>query len=111
MTMRKTVLTVAVLLLPMGAMGQSLSELQALSPEDRRAYMESMSDEERAAMREQWRAEAKAMSAEDRKAMREERRARWESMSDEERQAAREHRRQNREDRGRRHKHDGDDSE
>ena len=40
------------LLVPATGFTQSLSDLQDLSPEDRRAYMESMSPDERAAMRE-----------------------------------------------------------
>ena len=99
---------------------QSLSDFQNLSPEEKRAYWDSMSEQEREAKREEWRAQRDAMSDEERAAMREqmesrrqemrnrwesmseeerdafraERRARWESMSDEERAAARERRSQ-----------------
>ena len=91
------------LLMPVAGIAQSVSDINELSPEDRRAYMQSMSDEERQAKREQWRAEMDAMPEADRKAMREKMaanrpqrgggdraamRERWESMSDEERTAA-----------------------
>jgi len=90
------------------ASAQSVNELMDLSPEDRKAYMESMSDDERAAMREKWRGEMQNMSEEERQAVREKRgaaagqggqrrnkeamRERWESMSEEERAAAKEKR-------------------
>jgi hypothetical protein len=91
------------LLLPVTGYTQSVSDIQDLSPEERRAYMESMSPDERAAMREKWRAELDAMPEEERRAMRERMaadrpegqrnraamRERWESMSEEERAAAR----------------------
>ena len=91
------------LLLPVSGIAQSVSDISELSPEDRRAYMQSMSDEESQAKREQWRAEMDAMPEADRKVMREKMaagrpqrgdgdraamRERWESMSDEERAAA-----------------------
>jgi hypothetical protein len=91
------------LLLPVTGYTQSISDLNDLSPEDRRAYMQSMSPDERSAMREKWRAELDAMPEEERQAMRESmaanrpegarsrdaRRERWESMSEEERADAR----------------------
>lgn len=96
------------LLLPFAASAQSISDIQALSPEDRRAYMESMSKEERAAKREQWRTEFDALPDEEKQAIRDRRaaqregrarnrdrdamRERWDSMSDEERAAARDRR-------------------
>lgn len=80
------------LLLPFAATAQSLSDVQELSKEDRRAYMESMSKDERAAMRNKWRAEFKQLPEERKAAIREQRRAKWESMSEEERVAAREKR-------------------
>jgi hypothetical protein len=91
------------LLLPFAAAAQSISEVRALSPEDRRAYMQSMSEEERTAKREQWRAEFDALPDDQKQAMRQERseqrgrdreamRERWESMSDEDRAAARDRR-------------------
>ena len=91
------------LLLPFVASAQSISEIRAMSPEDRRAYMESMSADERSAKRQQWRSEFDALPEEERQAIREqraaardrhrarndERRARWDSMSEEEKAAAR----------------------
>lgn len=82
---------------PIATYAQSISDLEALSPEDRRNYVESMSPDEREAMREKWRAERAAMSDEERDAVRAKRqqdkarrREKWQSMSDEERAAARE---------------------
>ena len=96
------------LLLPFAASAQSISEIRAMSPEDRRAYMESMSEEERTVKREQWRTEFDALPDEDKEAIRNQRaaqrdgrdrnrdreamRERWESMSDEERAVAKERR-------------------
>jgi len=80
----------ATLLLPVAAAAQSLSELQDLSPEDRRAYMDAMSPEEREAKRAELKTERDAMTPEQREAMRAERRAQWDSLSDEEREARRE---------------------
>lgn len=75
------------------AFAQSLEELQALSPEDRRAYIQAMSTDERSAMREKWRSEFDTLPAEEQQAIREQRRAerreRFESMSDEQRAAVR----------------------
>ena len=98
------------LLLPIAASAQSLSEVQAMSKEDRRSYIESMSDDERSAMREKWRAEFEQLPDEQKAAIREQRqkqgaggnrgrgrngdreamRQRWESMSEEERAVAKE---------------------
>ena len=82
--------------LPISGYGQSISDIENLSPEDRRAYMESMSPDERAAMREKWAVERAALTDEERAAMRAkrqeiqaERRAKWESMSEEERDIVR----------------------
>lgn len=87
----------ATFLLPLAATAQSLSDVQELSPDDRRTYMEAMSPEEREAKRAEWKAEHDAMTPEQRVAMRArrdanqaERRAKWESLSDEEREAKRE---------------------
>lgn len=91
------------LLLPVTGYTQSISDIKDLSPEDRRAYMQSMSPDERSAMRDRWRAELEAMPEDERRAFRESmaanrpegarnrdaRRERWESMSDEERSDAR----------------------
>ncbi|NIQ26075.1 MAG: hypothetical protein GTN88_05945, partial [Gammaproteobacteria bacterium] len=90
----------ALALLPITGLAQSVAEISELGPEERRAYMQSMSPEEREALREQWRAELDAMPAEEREAVRDRMRAnrpqgrdraamreRWESMSDEERDA------------------------
>ncbi len=93
----------ALLTAPVSA--QSVTDLQDMTPEDRRAYLESMSDDERNAMREKWRNEVENMSEEERQAMREKRRAkgeknrehareRWQSMSEEERAVAREKRKE-----------------
>lgn len=91
------------LLFPVAGIAQSVGEISELSPEDRRAYMQSMSEDERKAKRAEWRAELDAMPEADRKAIRkkmaadrpergdgnrEARRERWESLSDEERAAA-----------------------
>jgi hypothetical protein len=97
------------LLLPFAALAQSISDVQALSPEDRREYMESMSDDERNAMREKWRAEFEQLPEDQKMAIREQRAAnrngknrgrdreamkqRWDAMSEEERAAAKERRR------------------
>lgn len=96
------------LLLPFVASAQSISEIRAMSPEDRRAYMESMSEDERAAKRQQWRGEFDALPEEEKQAIRDQRaerrdgkgqnrdreamRERWESMSDEERATAKDRR-------------------
>lgn len=94
------------LLLPSIVSAQSVNDVKNMSPEDRRVYMESMSEDERAAMREKWRAEFENLSDEEKQALREQHagnrggrdrtadreamRARWESMSEEERAAAKE---------------------
>lgn len=89
----------------MPAAAQSITEIEALGPDERRAYLESMSAEERQAMREKWRDEYHALPEEERQAIRErmraqrgdtekreQRRQRWESMSDEERAALKQRR-------------------
>ncbi len=97
------------LLLPVAASAQSGSDIRAMTPEDRRVFMESMSGDERAAMRDRLRAEYDALPEEEKQAIREQRalrregrvrhrnraamRERWESMSDEERAAAKDRRR------------------
>ena len=94
------------LILPVVASAQSLSDVQAMSKEDRRNYIESMSDDERSAMRDRWRAEFEQLPEEQKAAIREQRQAkggggnrgrdreamrqRWESMSEEDRAAAKE---------------------
>ena len=96
------------LLLPVTGYTQSVSDMAELSPDDRRAYMDSMSPDERAAMREKWRSEREGLSDEERMALRErmvanqpegagkkrkdrhvQRREQWASMSEEERAAKR----------------------
>ena len=92
------------LFVPIAGLAQSVAEFSELSPEDRRAYMQSMSEEERRAKRAEWRAEMESLPESERKAIREKMaanrpqrggrdreamRERWESMSDEERAAAR----------------------
>ncbi len=102
-------------LLPIVASAQSITDVQGMSPEDRRTYMESMSEDERMAMRDKWRGEFESLSDEEKQAMRGKRagsrgaggqrgdreamRERWESMSGEERAAAREKRGAQRSDR------------
>ena len=105
----KSLSVVTGLFLLMGsASAQSVNELMDLSPDERKAYMESMSDDERTAMRQKWHDEMQNMSEEERQAIRdkrgaaagqggqrrdkEARRERWESMSEEERDAAKEQR-------------------
>ena len=99
-------LSSALLALPLGLQAQSLSEFHDMTPEQKRAYMESLSEQEREAKREQWRGERAAMSDEQRAAMhaermarREEMRSHWNAMSEEERQAKREAMRAHREQR------------
>lgn len=83
MTRRSLFITAAslALLLPLGASAQSIDDVDAMTPEDRRAYFEAMSPEERAVKRQEWRAQAKE---------------RWDSMTDEERAAARDRMRHHR---------------
>ena len=52
----------AVLALPVASPAQSLQEFHDLGPEERRAYWESLSEQERQAKREEWRSERDAMS-------------------------------------------------
>ena len=99
-------LSAALLALPLGLYAQSLSEFHSMSPDEKRAYMDSLSEQERQAKREQWRAERDAMSDEERAAMhaermarREEMRAHWNELSEEEKQARREAMRAHREER------------
>ncbi len=95
----------ALSLLPFAALAQSISEISELGPEERREYMQSMSKEERQAMREKWHDEMAALPQEERDTIRERMRAnrpgggdrtamreRWASMSDEERAAFKEQR-------------------
>jgi hypothetical protein len=89
-------LSATLLALPLTSAAQTLSEFHDLSPEEQRAYWDSMSEQERQVKREQWRAERAAMSDEERAAMHAERMARrdemrthWNSMSDAEREAFR----------------------
>lgn len=90
-------LSAALLAAPLGLQAQSLSAFHNMSPDEKRAYLDSLSQEERQAKREQWRAERDAMSDEERAAMhaermarREEMRAQWDGLSEEEKQARRE---------------------
>ena len=87
-------LSAALLALPLGLQAQSFSEFHDMSPEEKRAYLDGLSEQERQAKREQWRAERDAMSDEERAAMhaermarREEMRAHWNELSEEEKQA------------------------
>ena len=68
-------LVMAIAILPCSAFAQSIQDIQALSPEDRKAYMQSMSEDERAAMKQKWRAEYAALPAAEQQAMRDQRRA------------------------------------
>jgi hypothetical protein len=88
------------LLLPSAGFAQTPEELEDMTPEQRREYVQGLSDEQRQALREQSRARWDAMSEEEREAARRkqaERRAankeamrkQWDSMSGEEREAAR----------------------
>jgi hypothetical protein len=98
----KTILLISGLaLLPLIVTAQSIEDLQQMPMEDRRALRESMSDEEFEKKRKQWRSEFESLSDEEKQAIREKRsanrgenrklaRERWESMSEEERAAARE---------------------
>ena len=90
-------LSSALLALPLCLHAHSLAEFHDLSPDEKRAYMDGLSEQERQAKREQWRAERDAMSDEERAAMhaermarREEMRARWNELSEEEKAARRE---------------------
>jgi hypothetical protein len=96
------------LIAPSAVVAQSLNELQALSPEDRRAYFESMSEDERTAMSGKWRTEFDSLPDEQKQAIRDQRarefggrsrnrdraamQDRWETMSEQERVVARERR-------------------
>ena len=114
----RNILVTASLMLPLAVAAQSFSDMQALSKEDRRAYIESMSEDERTAMRSKWRAEFDALPDEQRAVIREQRagnrgaegrggkgqrgdreamQSRWDSMSEEERAAMTERRRANKE--------------
>ena len=86
----------AILALPIALQAQSLQDFHDLNPEEKRAYWDSMSEQEREAKRTEWRAERDAMSADERAAMhaermarREEMRSHWNSMSEAEREALR----------------------
>ena len=99
-------LSAALLVLPLGLQAHTLKEFHNLSPDDKRAYLDSLSEQERVTKREQWRAERDAMSDEERAAMhaeraarKEEMRARWNALTDEEKQARREAMRAHREER------------
>ena len=102
-----------VLLVPATGVAQSPDELADMSPEQRREYVQGLSETEREALREQRRAQWDAMSDEERDAARRERaerrdtsreamREKWDSMSEEERDAAREQRRAKKEQRQKR---------
>ena len=88
------------LLLPAASLADPAEGFNDMSPEQRREYVQGLSEEERQALREQKRAEWESMSEEERQALRrrqEENRANnraamrenWEDMSEEERAAAR----------------------
>ena len=88
------------LLIPNAGLTQTPEGLEDMTPEQRRAYVQGLSDEERQALREQRRAQWDAMSNEERQSARQRRserrnadreamRQKWHSMSEEERDAAR----------------------
>ena len=79
----------ALLALPLAASAQSIEDLRDMSPQERRAYVEGLSAEEREALRAE-RDSRRAQRAENRAAMREH----WQSMSAEEREAARQQHRE-----------------
>jgi len=97
-------------LLPLAGMAQSIEKFHALSPEDRQTYMQSMSPDERRAMRDKWRAEMESKSDAERAAAREQRRQKWESMSEEERAAMRQRRSEHRQGRQGKREQSADDS-
>lgn len=104
-------------LLPLAGMAQSIEKFHALSPEDRQTYMQSMSPDERRAMRDKWRAEMesksdaeRAAAREQRKQRTEQRRQKWESMSEEERAAMRQRRSEHRQGRQGKREQSADDS-
>ena len=91
------------LLLPAASLADPAERSNDMSPEQRREYVQGLSEEERQALREQKRAEWESMSEEERAAARQknkEREARrreiWNNMSDEEKAAARQHMREQR---------------
>ncbi len=100
------ILMITSLLLPFAASAQSITDIKNMSPDDRRTYLQSMSDDERSTMMEKWRAEFDSLPEEEQQALRAERadqrgtregkrdreamRQRWDSMSDEERATAKE---------------------
>ncbi|MDJ0749615.1 MAG: DUF3106 domain-containing protein [Woeseiaceae bacterium] len=90
MQISRFVLAAALITMTLPAFAEEADELATMTPDERREYIESLSDDERNALREQLRAKRDAMSDEERQALRDERRARWEAMSDEERRTARE---------------------
>jgi len=109
-TIQKILLVLSLgLLLPAYAAAQSITEMQAMSPEERHAFMSSMSDDERTAWRDKRRAEFDSLSDEEKQAIRAQRagnpygrgagrnreamKQRWDSMSEEERAAAKDRRR------------------
>jgi hypothetical protein len=88
------------LLLPSVSFADVADGLDEMSPEERREYVQSLSEEDRQQLREQKRAEWQAMSDEERRAARDRyqrnrdknraaMRQNWENMSEEERAAAR----------------------
>ena len=105
-TIQKTLMIFGLCLLTFAVSAQSITDLQNMDREERRSFMESMSDEERSARGAKWRTEFDGMSDEEKQAIRQKRganrgddgrdraamRERWESMSDEERSQAKERR-------------------
>lgn len=88
------------LLIPAAGFAQTPEGFDNMTPEQRRDYVQGLSDEDRQAFRDQRRAQWDAMSAEEQRAARQRQsehrnadreamRQKWDSMSEEEREAAR----------------------
>lgn len=99
-TLRLIVALSGLALLAPAAFAQSIDDLKEMSPEERREYVQGLSDEQRQALKAEQKARWDSMSDEERKAARREMnerrqlnrdamRQKWDSMSDEEREAAR----------------------
>jgi hypothetical protein len=93
------------LLMPLGSLAQAPDAPEDMTPEQRRAYMQGLTEPERQALREQKRAQWEAMSDEERRLARRQKseqrdkkraamREHWQSLSEEEREAARQQHRE-----------------
>jgi hypothetical protein len=113
---RTTIATIAIvaasgfmLLVPAAGLAQVPDGLEDMTPEQRREYVQSLSGEERQALKKQLRARWDGMSEEERAAARAKRdsrkqkqREQWDNMSAEEKEAARQRRPGNRDPQGQR---------